>query len=91
MSDHQQQVLLGQPIHYTLPADLRFECLGRSQGAEIVRLRFARGDITIMDIPLSAETVVALADTLTALAGTIPQDVKRKLEELHSQGLRLNP
>jgi len=91
MSGHQQQILLGQPIHYTLPDDLRFQCLGQSQGAEIVRLRFSRGDVTIMDIPLSAETVVALASALSAFAGTIPEDVKRKLEDLHPEGLRLNP
>jgi len=82
MSAHQQQILLGQPIHYTLPADLRFHSLGLAQGAEIVRLRFCRGDATIMDIPLSEETLVALTDALTALAGTHAKDVKRKLDGL---------
>lgn len=91
MSAHEQKILLGQPIHYTLPDDLRFQSLGQSRGEEIVRLRFSRGDNTILDIPLSAEAVVALADALIALAGAMPNDVKRKLEDLHSEGLRLDP
>jgi hypothetical protein len=91
MTAHEQKILLGQPIHYTLPNDLRFQCLGESRGDEVVRLRFSRGDLTVVDIPLTAETLISLAEALTAFAGTIPKNMKQKREDLHSEGLRLNP
>ena len=88
---HEQKILMGQPIHYTLPSDLRFQSLARTRGQEAVRLRFGRDEQTIVDIPLSAEAVVALAKALIGLAGTSPDDVKRTLDEFHVDESRVLP
>jgi hypothetical protein len=77
--------LLRQPCHYSLPDDLRFQCLARSRGKEIVRIRFSRGPATILDLPVSAETLAALAHALTPLHGNVAEE----LADLQKKGLRL--
>lgn len=85
----QERVLLSRPCHYSLPDDLRFVGLGQSQGREIIRIRFSRGAATILDIPLSAETLCELARTLAPLHGSIPQEVAENLADLQQKGLRV--
>jgi hypothetical protein len=75
MQAHEQHILLGQPIHYTLPSDLRFDRLVEASASDSVRLRFARDAVTIVDIPLSGETLAALAVALSAYSKTKSQDV----------------
>jgi len=74
-----------QPCHYSLPDDLRFQCLARSRGKEIIRIRFARGPATILDLPVSAETLAALARALVPLHGQVAEE----LADLQKKGLQL--
>jgi len=75
MQAHEQHILLGQPIHYTLPADLRFDRLIETPASDSVRLRFTRDAVTIVDIPLSKETLAALAAALSAYSKAKSRDV----------------
>ena len=75
----------GSPVTTSLPGDLRFQCLARSRGKEIIRIRFSRGPATALDIPVSAETLAELARALVPLHGKVPEE----LTDLQKIGLQL--
>jgi len=87
MPDYPQETLrlLRQPCHYSLPGDLRFQCLARSRGKEIIRIRYSRGPATALDIPVSAGTLAELARALVPLHGKVPEE----LTDLQKIGLQL--
>lgn len=67
---------------YTLPEDLMFEGLARPQDKETARLRFSRGRNTLLDIPLSAESLAVLVQVMSSLHGIIPEKLAGELEYL---------
>lgn len=81
-----QHVLLSLPGHYDLPADLKFVGLVRPKDTETARIRFSRGTATILDIPLSAESLCALGQSLIPLHGVPAQEIPHELEDLRKTG-----
>lgn len=79
-------VSLARPGRYCLPDDLKFVSLARPQGKEIVRIRFCRGAATILDIPVSGETLADLARVLTPLHGNLPEEMPEAIETFRQQG-----
>jgi hypothetical protein len=78
----QEPVSLLRSIAYFLPDDLMFEGLVVPKGKETVRIRFSRGRGTTLDIPLSAESLALLIQTLGSLHGSTPRDLPAELGRL---------
>lgn len=71
---------------YTLPDDLAFETLVVSANGGPVKIRFARSHGTTLDLPLSAETLADLIQTLGHMFGTVPEDLPQVLQEYRQMG-----
>jgi hypothetical protein len=67
--------------HNCLPGELRFVHLVRSQCTETVRTRFALDSDKTMDLPLSAETLAELAQTLGWLQGKTTEKIPLRANE----------
>jgi hypothetical protein len=78
-----QDILLSRrDCRYILPDDLMFEGLAHPQGTEIIRIRFSRGRNTLLDIPLSAESLAVLVQVMSSLHGTPAKKMSEELEHL---------
>ena len=86
MALKKRQILLAAPDHYALPADLRFVGLIPSAGTETIQIRFSRDYATVLDFPLSAETLVDLIHALVPLYGDTRERVLEELEILRQRG-----
>lgn len=75
--------------HGTLPIGLKFSGLAKSRGVEKVRIRFSLDYDKVLDIPLSAEALADLIQTLSPLHGTPPKAVDEELADLQLKGLRI--
>jgi len=82
-------VQLARRGRYYLPADLKFLSLVRSEGKEIVRIRFCRDGGTELDLPVSAETLADLVQLLSPLHGSLPSELATELADLQSKGLSI--
>lgn len=76
----QKLIELPLPGSYSLPDGLGFLGLARPRGAETVRIRFGAKPAKILDIPLSADTLAALASALSPLARLASEELQKKLE-----------
>lgn len=67
----------------SLPIGLRFVGLIQTQGIETLRIRFALDHDKLLDLPLSAEALVALVQPLSALRGKGPDEIPDEIESLY--------
>jgi hypothetical protein len=81
-----QEILLARRgCRYILPADLMFEGLARPQGTETIRIRFSRGRNTLLDMPLSAQSLAELVQVMSSLHGTSAEKMADEFEYLRLQ------
>jgi hypothetical protein len=69
-----------------LPIDLKFVGLVRSQGTEVVRIRFSLDHDKLLDLPLSAEALADLVQPLSSLHGKTPEQMPGEVEYLRQCG-----
>lgn len=81
-----EQIRLVRPGWHSLPGDLGFVGLVRPQGNEAVRIRFFREPAIVVDLPLSAETLVELVRALAPLSGKKAEEVITELKTLQQNG-----
>jgi hypothetical protein len=77
--------------HGCLPIDLKFVSLVQSQGVETIRIRFSLDRDKTLDLPLSAETLAALAYVLGPLRGIEPRALGDEIADLAMKGLSILP
>ena len=92
MSDpkQSQNIFLARRFcRYILPADLEFVSLVAPLNTETIRIRLTRGHGTTVDIPLSAETLAALAHVLSPFRGVEPSALANEIADLRQKGLQV--
>jgi len=86
---YRRLVLLHPPGPLRLPDDLTFQNLVRSPDTKTIRIRFSQAPATTLDLPLTAESLIALVAALSPLFGAAVADLPDEFDRMEKQSVIL--